>query len=140
MSDRNPKLPKRADRAELDAFLRRAELVPGSVSGRLLFAMDATASREPTWDMACKIQGEMFSAASGGLEVQLCHYGGPGFFHATPWMRNSDELLRNMSAVRCLAGGTQIAAVLRHACVETRRTRINAAVFVGDCMEESQID
>lgn len=137
MSDRNSKLPKRADRTELDAFLRRAELVPGAVTGRLLFAMDATASREPTWDMACKIQGEMFSAASGGLEVQLCHYGGPGFFNATPWVRDSQELLRHMSAVRCLAGGTQIASVLRHACGEARQARVNAAVFIGDCIEES---
>lgn len=138
MSDQDSKLPRRADRGELDAFLRRAELAPGTVSGRLLFAMDATASREPTWDMACEIQGEMFSAGAGGLEVQLCHYGGPGFFHTTPWVRNSHELLRHMSAVRCLAGGTQIAAVLRHACAETRRARIDAAVFVGDCMEENQ--
>ena len=33
-------------------------------TGRLIFAMDATASREPTWDRACQIQGEMFDATA----------------------------------------------------------------------------
>src|SRR3546814_9870581 len=40
----------------------------GGRRGRLIFAMDATASREPTWDRACRLQGEMFkeTAALGG--------------------------------------------------------------------------
>jgi len=143
MSERDKKLPERAGRSEIDAFLRHVELAPsdtsGKPAGRLLFAMDATASREPTWDMACQIQGEMFRAAGsvGGLEVQLCHYGGPGFFHVTPWLRKSGELLRQMSAARCLAGATQIGSVLQHACSETRRDHVDAVVFVGDCMEEN---
>ena len=142
MSERDKKLPERARRGEIDAFLRRAELTPRYASsqpaGRLLFAMDATASREPTWDIACQIQGEMFRAAeaAGGLAVQLCYYGGMGFCHVTPWLRDSKELLRLMSGVRCLAGATQIGRVLEHAYCEARSQRINAAVFVGDCMEE----
>ena len=40
--------------------------------GRLIFAMDATASRQLAWDRAAHIQSEMFMATSkfGGLEVQ----------------------------------------------------------------------
>jgi len=142
MSERDRKLPERARRSEIDAFLRRAALTPHRPTnqsvGRLLFAMDATASREPTWDLACEIQGEMFraAAAAGGLAVQLCYYGGLGFFRATPWLRESGELLRLMGSVRCLAGSTQIKRVLQHACSEARSERINAVVFVGDCMEE----
>jgi hypothetical protein len=41
--------------------------------GRLIFALDATASREPTWDMAAQLQASMFEQAAmiGGLDVQL---------------------------------------------------------------------
>ena len=139
--DRN-KLPTRSSSAEVDAFLRNvAAVTPAkrtAARGRLLFAMDATASREPMWDRACRIQGEMFTEAArlGGLSVQLCHYGGFGGFEATPWFSNSEALLRHMSAVRCAAGITQIERVLRHAKAEAERARVNAVVFVGDCIEE----
>ena len=139
--DRN-KLPTRSSSAEVDAFLRDvAAITPAkrtAAQGRLLFAMDATASREPMWDRACRIQSEMFTEAArvGGLAVQLCHYGGFYGFEATPWLADSTALLRHMSAVRCAAGMTQIERVLRHAKGEAERRRVNAIVFVGDCMEE----
>ncbi|MBM3512010.1 MAG: VWA domain-containing protein, partial [Alphaproteobacteria bacterium] len=61
----------RSSRAEVDAFLKKvAQTVPVAAGGRgrLMFALDATASREPTWDRACQIQGQMFAetAALGG--------------------------------------------------------------------------
>ena len=139
--DRN-KLPARSSSAEVDAFLRNAAAITPAKRtaerGRLLFAMDATASREPTWDRACRIQSEMFTEAArvGGLAVQLCHYGGFHGFEATPWLAGPDALLRHMSAVRCAAGMTQIERVLRHAKAEAERERVNAVVFVGDCVEE----
>ena len=136
------KLPTRSSSAEVGAFLRNvAAIAPArrtAAQGRLLFAMDATASREPTWDRACRIQSEMFTEAArvGHLSVQLCHYGGFYGFDATPWLTGSDALLRHMSAVRCAAGMTQIERVLRHAKAEAERARVNAVVFVGDCVEE----
>ena len=50
--------------------------------------MDATASREPTWDRACRIQGEMFeaTAALGGLDIQLVYYRGFGECKASRWV------------------------------------------------------
>lgn len=129
--------------AEVQAFLRRAAaLVPARAGegtrGRLMFAMDATASREPTWDHACRIQGEMFSVAEalGGLSVQLVFYRGFGECRASPWVAGSDDLLRRMVGVRCHAGQTQLGRVLAHCAAETRRQRVNALVFVGDCFEE----
>jgi hypothetical protein len=100
--------------------------------------MDATASRQPTWDRACQIQGEMFSetAALGGLEVQMAFYRGFGEFSATPWITKSADLVRRMTGVYCLSGQTQIAKVLRHAINETNKQKVNALVFVGDCIEE----
>ena len=60
----------------------------GGGRGRLIFALDATASREPTWDRACRIQGEMFeaTAALGGLEIQLVFYRGFSECKASRWM------------------------------------------------------
>ncbi len=132
-------------RAEVDAFLRQVKAMapaagaaPGQ-RGRLMFSMDATASRQPTWDRAMQIQAEMFSAAAGlgGLEVQLVFYRGFRECKASPWVVNAAELLRRMTAVTCLGGQTQIGRVLTHALKETRARKVNAVVFVGDACEES---
>src|SRR5262245_20641463 len=137
------KLPSKATSAEVDDFLRRLAAAPqarpSGQGGRLIFAMDATASREPTWDRACRIQGEMFEATSllGGLEVQLVFYRGFGECRASPWLGRAADLLKRMSSVSCLGGQTQIGRVLRHVLTENGKRRVNAVVFVGDCMEES---
>jgi hypothetical protein len=127
----------------VEEFLQKLAALPkvhaGGPRGRLIFALDATASRQPTWDWACQIQAEMFqeAAALGGLDIQLVYYRGFGEFEASPWLGDSRELTRRMTGVRCLGGRTQIERVLDHAIAETRRQRVNALVFVGDCMEES---
>ena len=141
---RDKKLPTEGsnDSADVDAFLRRVAATPAPVkqgeTGRLIFAMDATASREPTWDRACQIQGEMFdaTAALGGLSVQLVYYRGFGECRASRWVEESRALVRAMTAVHCLGGHTQIRKVLRHALDETQAQRVHALVFVGDSMEE----
>ena len=136
-------LPGPSSRSEIDAFLSKAAALPtkaarGGEAGRLIFAMDATASREPTWDRACALQGQMFveTAALGGIEVQLCYFRGFREFAASGWLRRSQELLRHMQAVRCRGGLTQIERVLKHAARQARETRISALVLIGDCMEE----
>lgn len=142
MAEDRSKLPERAQSGAVQDFLRKLAATPApqpqGSRGRLLFAMDATASREPTWDRACHIQGEMFraTAALGGLDVQLAFYRGFHEFKKTGWLSNSAELLRRMTSVSCLGGQTQIERVLQHAIAETRAQKVNALVFVGDCMEE----
>ncbi|NIR30984.1 MAG: VWA domain-containing protein [Gammaproteobacteria bacterium] len=142
MSKRRDKLPRTSSSGEVDAFLRKVAATPltrpGRLRGRLVFAMDATASREPTWDRASHIQAEMFeeTAALGGLDVQLCYYRGFREFDASAWFERPADLHRYMRGVGCVAGMTQIARVLRHVIAETDRQRVNALVFVGDCMEE----
>ncbi len=136
------KLPSAARTNAVDAFVREVGQLPatrpGGGRGRLLFAMDATESREPTWDHACAIQGEMFVTADalGGLDVRLAFYRGFDEFKVSRWTSDGRELARLMSAVRCLAGRTQIAKVLRYAGEQRRESRIDAVVFVGDCCEE----
>ncbi|MDP6474656.1 MAG: VWA domain-containing protein [Alphaproteobacteria bacterium] len=148
MSERKKSLPAESGDTEsdIDRFLGKVAATPpplaGQGKGRLLFAMDATASREPSWDRACHIQGEMFeaTAALGGLSVQLAYYRGFNEFRATKWLSNSRTLVRHMSAVHCLGGHTQIRKILRHAIRETKRQKLGAIVFVGDCMEENVDD
>ena len=140
------KLPKESSRSEVDAFLRKVastSVVKSSTPlGRLIFALDATASRGPTWDRACHVQGEMFeeTAGLGGLAIQLCYYRGFNEFTATDWLTNTADLQGRMAAVRCLGGHTQIRKVLQHAIKETKQKKVNAVVFVGDCMEENVDD
>jgi len=143
MSGDKDQLPAKLRSAEIDAFLRdlqRAPAVqPGGGRGRLIFALDATASREPSWDRACRIQGEMFeaTAALGGLDVKLVYYRGFNECKASRWMTNAADLHRAMRAVSCLGGETQIERVLVHAVAENDKRRVNALVFVGDAMEEN---
>lgn len=133
---------KKSSTAEVDAFLAKVRSAPAARPaggrGRLLFALDATASRQPTWDHAARLQGEMFTetAALGGLEIQLCFYRGFGEFRVSPWLTELPPLVRLMTSVTCRAGETQIGKVLRHAINETRSRKVNALVFVGDCVEE----
>jgi hypothetical protein len=58
--------------AHLEKFFSRID----PVRGRLIFAVDATASRQPTWDLAAQLQAQMFATidALGGLDVQLVYY------------------------------------------------------------------
>ena len=142
MTTPRDKLPQKSSRAEVDAFLQqvksRSIVKPDKQRGRLLFAMDATASREPMWDRACHIQGQMFeeTAALGGLDVQLAYYRGFMEFAAIPWASSGRDLLSHMTSIHCAAGQTQIAKVIQHGIVETGKASIQALIFVGDAMEE----
>jgi len=124
--------------AFLDTVARMPRSTPAAGRGRLMFALDATASRQPTWDRAARLQSEMFVSATslGGLSVQVCFYRGFGEFLASPWLGDPNEILRRMNSVTCRAGETQIGKVLQHALNETGRGRVAALVFVGDCVEE----
>lgn len=142
MAGSDKDLTQKSSKSAIDAFVRQVRSMPAVNSsqhrGRLMFAMDATASREPSWDQACQIQGEMFSqtTALGGLDIQLCYYRGFGEFEASPWLSSGEALLRRMTSVSCRGGYTQIEKVLRQAIEQTRQQKVQALVFVGDCMEE----
>jgi hypothetical protein len=135
------KLPKPSSAAEVAEFLHKAAATPvaRATRGRLIFALDATASRQPTWDRACQLQAEMFTetARLGGLDLQLVWYRGFGEFKASPWLSEASQLLNQMVSVTCAGGLTQLERVLAHVVNETHKHRINALVFIGDCMEEN---
>lgn len=140
-NDDKPLEPRPSSDSDVDAFLHKVRAMPRAGTGgrgRLIFAMDATASREPTWDKACHLQSEMFqeTKALGGLDVQLVYYRGYGECRASAWVSDPEALQKRMTLVRCLGGLTQIGKVLRHALDETAKKKVNAVIFVGDCFEE----
>lgn len=127
-------------KSEIDAFLKQARsFAPvGEGKGRLIFALDATMSRQPTWDTACKLQGEMFKATGdiGGLQVQLAYYRGFGECRASKWVSNTKALADLMTSIDCRGGHTQIGKILTHARRETGKQKVGVLVFVGDALEE----
>jgi hypothetical protein len=138
--------PAASPRAEIDAFLSRVnELGPAvktGARGRLVFALDATMSRQPTWDQACVLQADMFREAvsTGGLDIQLVYYRGLAECRASPWISEPRRLGELMSRIDCRGGHTQIGKVLAHARRESDKAKIGALIFVGDAMEESLDD
>lgn len=129
--------------SEIDAFLESVKETTPVASpdgrGRLIFSLDATASRQATWDRAMSLQGDMFvkTRGLGALDVQLVYYRGYRECRASKWINRADRLLSMMQKVSCEAGRTQIERVLKHALAESKTTPVQALVFVGDCVEEN---
>jgi hypothetical protein len=122
----------------LDEAKRLGPVASGSPQARLIFALDATMSRQPTWDLACRVQAEMFTAASqaGGLLVQLVYFRGFDECRSSRWVSDPRALLDLMTKIDCRGGQTQIARVLRHVRSEASRSPLKVLVYVGDAMEE----
>lgn len=150
MSDKTPTRPKttnapaeRSDPNAVSAFLKQARALsasraPGASKGRLILALDATMSRQPTWDLACTLQAEMFDAVgkTSRLEVQLVYFRGFGECRSSKFVDDTDRLKDLMSRIDCRGGHTQIGKVLAHALKETETQKIDALVYIGDAMEE----
>jgi len=131
-----------SSRPEIAEFIERVRALgpaaSGGKRGRLIFALDATMSRQPTWDSACALQADMFreAAKTGGLDIQLVYFRGLGECAASAWVAGSEKLAELMSRIDCRGGHTQIGKVLGHARQECARQKVQAMVFVGDAMEE----
>jgi hypothetical protein len=125
---------------EVARFLATAQSLKAASGsrGRLIFAMDATMSRRPTWDAALATQGDMFSvvASIGSLDVQLVYFRGASECRASRWVGDAVALAGLMRGVTCAGGYTQIGKVLAHARREAEMRAVSALVHVGDCVEE----
>jgi hypothetical protein len=150
-NSKTPTDPSRAPaaastRAEIDSFLAQVKglTARGEAGrrGRLIFALDATMSRQPMWDTACQLQADMFreAAAIGGLDVQLVYYRGLAECRASRWVSQAERLAGLMEQIDCRGGHTQIGKVIAHAKRETQIKTVQALVFVGDAMEEKLDD
>ena len=142
MSDKKDVTRPSSPSGLIDSFLdqakRLAPLETGAPRPRLVFALDATMSRQPTWDLACRVQGEMFETAAsiGGLSVQLVYFRGFDECRSSRWVVQPRALTDLMSQIGCRGGHTQIGRVLRHVKGEAQRAPLKAFIYVGDAMEE----
>ena len=143
-SGKSGSLPETAPSASEDiaAFVAKARAMSphaAGAKGRLVFALDATMSRQPTWDMACALQADMFreAAALGSLDIRLVYYRGLNECRATGWISDSAQLAKLMGKIDCQGGNTQIGKVLSEARREAVASGVRAVVFVGDAMEEA---
>ena len=135
--------PEKSASAEIDAFLAEAKtMAPANVGpggrGRLIFALDATMSRQPTWDTAQRLQAQMFEEAGkvGSLDVQLVYFRGFNECRASRWVSDTKGLRDLMTGIDVRGGHTQIGKILSHARRETGKKKVGVVVFVGDALEE----
>lgn len=136
-----PPAERRSDASEVDAFVRQARALAnaGQAGGRLILALDATMSRQPTWDLACELQGQMFDAvgSTGRLNVQLVYFRGLGECRASKFVADTGSLKKLMTSIQCRSGQTQVGKVLSHTLKETGTAKVDALVYIGDAMEEN---
>ncbi len=143
--DKDAPVARRDGGEQIAAFVEAARNTPApsaSTRGRLIFALDATMSRQPTWDLAQALQAKMFQAAAGlgGLDVQLVYYRGLAECRASKFVSGGQGLAGLMSRIEVRGGETQIRKVLGHARDEAKRAKVGALVFIGDAMEENPDD
>lgn len=132
--------PEETSSQEVDAFVALLAKSPANqASGRLLFAMDATLSRQPAWDKAVHIQSTMFEEAGkvNGLAMKLVYFRGYDECRASPWKSDGLSLARLMQRVTCLGGQTQISRVLDCARKQIMAQPVSSLVYIGDAVEEN---
>jgi hypothetical protein len=123
---------------KLDLYLDRlAASTPAK--GRLIFALDATGSRQLTWDLATSLTVKCLRVVGGlPIDVQLVFYRGTDECKVLPWLSDVRVLTDKMETIRCKAGETQINRILNHAHKEdTTKQKVSAMVFIGDACEEN---
>ena len=132
-------LQEKSSSKDIASFLKAVGEVSLAQNGKLIFALDATNSRQPTWDRAMNIQSSMFDAVgkAGGLSVQLVYFRGFDECRASKWVINAAALHNLMLGIQCQGGQTQIEKILNHACRETAVEKVSALVFIGDALEEN---
>ncbi len=137
--NRRKEVLKRSSSGEIASFLKAAGETSPTQNGRLIFALDATMSRQPTWDRAVNIQASMFDVVgkTGGLSVQLVYFRGLDECRASKWVINAAALRDLMLGIQCRGGNTQIGKVLNHSLRETTKVKVSALVYIGDAMEEN---
>ena len=142
MGAKTPKIVGEDSKRDVDAFLDKLALTPvrkpAEQRGRLIFALDATMSRQPTWDTACHLQADMFAEAEqlGGVDIKLIYFRGYHECRASKWHSDAAPLQKAMGRIHCQGGYTQIERVLKRAVKEAQSGPVHALVYVGDAVEE----
>lgn len=102
---------------------------------RLVFAVDATASREPVWRNAKKRTDALFKALPGELDVALAVHAGGRLHTFTPFTAKPGKLRDMAAGVKCQAGGTRLLDILARV---LKLDRVGVVLYIGDAFEESE--
>jgi hypothetical protein len=101
---------------------------------RLIFAVDATASREPAWAAARQVTDALVKALPGELDVALAVHGGSRVHTFTAFINEANTLRDRAAGVSCQAGMTRLLPILS---ASLKHPGIRIVIYVGDVFEES---
>jgi hypothetical protein len=101
---------------------------------RLIFAVDATASREPAWAAARQVTDALVKALPGALDVALAVHGGSRVHTFTPFTSNPNTLRDRAAGVSCIPGMTRLLPILS---ASLKRPGVRVVIYIGDVLEES---
>jgi hypothetical protein len=101
---------------------------------RLVFAFDATASREPAWDTAREVTDALLRALPGELDVALAVHGGSRLHTFTMFTSDPRTLRDRAAGIACVPGLTRLLPIITEA---LRRGGVRVVAYVGDVFEES---
>ncbi|MFL5284310.1 MAG: hypothetical protein ACJ8AW_25800 [Rhodopila sp.] len=101
---------------------------------RLVFAVDATASREPAWAAARRVTDALVKALPGELDVALAVHGGGRVHTFTPFTSNANTLRDRAAGITCVSGLTRLLPILS---ASLKASAVRVVVYVGDVFEES---
>ncbi len=121
--------------ARLPALFRHAEPPIDSDSGpRLIFAVDATASREPAWSAARQVTDALVKALPGALKVALAVHGGGRVHTFTPFTSDPATLRDRAAGVTCQSGLTRLLPILA---IGLKQPDVRVVIYIGDVFEEN---
>ncbi len=101
---------------------------------RLVFAVDATASREPAWAAARQVTDALVQALPGELDVALAVHGGSRVHTFTGFTSDARTLRDRAAGVTCQAGSTRLLPILS---ASLKQPAVRVVVYIGDVLEES---
>jgi hypothetical protein len=101
---------------------------------RLVFAVDATASRQATWDSAKQITDRMFDAIPGALDVALAVHGADQVHTWTEFGADVARFRAQAAAVRCESGHTRLCELMQRT-LDAGGVKVMS--YIGDAFEES---
>jgi hypothetical protein len=101
---------------------------------RLVFAFDATGSREPAWDTARQVTDALVRALPGELDVALAVHGGSRLHTFTEFTANPRTLRDRAGGITCIPGFTRMLPILSGS---LKRAGVRVVIYIGDVFEES---
>jgi hypothetical protein len=101
---------------------------------RLVFAVDATASREPAWEAARQVTDALVKALPGELDVALAVHGGSRVHTFTAFTDDANTLRDRAAGVTCEAGLTRLLPILS---ASLKQPAMRVVIYIGDVFEES---